>query len=156
MEPAAVQNRGDTLGNIHPSEQLYFSMFPNDSSPTFRRFLLFVVYNTIQNEDGITLNKIKWKLGNEYSFHGDDVEIAINALSNAKIFNAVSKYHLHPKKESGRSQSGRRDGRDRGKQDSETQPIIHLRVRKEGKAQIGAWIDALLRDHPEYVKIMKA
>lgn len=121
------------------AETLYFSMFPVDSTDEFRRFLLYVVYTAICEDDGITVNKIKWKLNNELSLKPDDIEIAINALSNPRLFNAVSKFHV----------------RGRKRRDPEKE-IVHLRLRKNQQGVIQAWVSRLLEEYPEYRNISSA
>jgi len=115
-------------------EQLYFSMFPVDSTPKFRRFLLYVVYTTIKENSGITTNKIQWKLDNDYALKVADIEIAINALSNPRIFNAVSKFHLKQKA-------------------GEEKQVIHLRLRRNRQELIQSWMDRVLEDFPEYAEM---
>lgn len=133
MDTNGIQQRA----NI--GETLYFSMFPGESTEEFRRFLLYTVYTMIREEDGITVNKLKWNLNSEFSMKADDIEIAINALSSPKIFNAVSKFHLR--------------GRNKQTQDKE---IVHLRLRKNQQVIIQSWIKRLLEEFPQYENISSA
>lgn len=125
--------------SVDIGETLYFSMFPVESPDEFRRFLLYTVYTTICEDDGITVNKLKWNLNNEFAMKADDIEIAINALSSPKIFNAVSKFHLR--------------GRKKQTQDKE---IVHLRLRKNQQDIIQSWVERLLERFPEYENISSA
>lgn len=123
--------------SITAAEQLYFSMFPSENTEKFRRFLLYVVFNTIRENDGITLNRLQWKLHNEFTFEASDVEIAVNALSNQRIFNAVSKFHLPQRRG---TESARR--------------IVHLRLRKTEQELVESWVASVLADCPEYSQMV--
>lgn len=125
--------------HLSKSEQLYFSMFPTDSTEKFRKFLLFMVFNAIKADDGVTLNKLQWQLNTDLSFSGPDVEIAVNALANQSIFHAISKYHL-PKKKG---------------QEKQRQQVIHLRLRKDRQNLVGSWVETLLVEYPEYSGFLK-
>tara|TARA_Y100001973_G_C5145370_1_gene305129 strand:- start:616 stop:1032 length:417 start_codon:yes stop_codon:yes gene_type:complete len=131
-----VQAAQEIASRVHTAEQLYFNMFPSENTEKFRRFLLYVVYTTIKENSGITTNKLQWRLDNEFSLKPEDVEIAVNALANRRIFGAVSKYHL----------------RNRPQQESNRQ-IIHLRLRKNKQDVIGAWSDYVSNDCPELAEI---
>ena len=133
-KPTSVSSTLDS--RVDAAEQLYFSMFPSENAEKFRRFLLYVVYSTVCANEGITLNKIQWKLDNDFALKNADVEIAVNALSNPRIFNAISKFHLK-----------RVDNDMNGRQ------VIHLRQRKRNKDLIGAWQNRVLKDFPEYAKM---
>jgi len=122
------------LSRSDTAEQLYFSMFPSESTEKFRRFLLYVVYTTIKENSGITTNKIQWRLDNEYALKEADIGIAINALSNPVIFNAISKFHLK-----------RKEGEDK--------QVIHLRLRRSRQGLIQSWMDRVLEDFPEYAEM---
>lgn len=135
MESKVPEVKETMLSRIEAAEKLYFSMFPTESTEKFRRFLLYVVLVTVREDDGITSNKIQWKLNNEFAFEASDVEIAVNALSNPRIFNAISKFHL------------------KRKQGAEARQIIHLRLRKENQELIEAWEKSILSDNPEYAEM---
>lgn len=115
------------------AESLYFNMFEEYKTEHFRRLLMYVVYKTIANDPGITLSKLQWMLSEDFAFSENDVETAVSAISNKRIFNAVSKYHL---KRSGRT-------------------IIHLRLRKNCQELINAWISGIENSYPEF-KAIKA
>lgn len=133
MEPMAPNMKDDQMtSRIAAAEQLYFSMFPSERPEKFCRFLLFSVFSTVRGDEGITVNKVQWKLNNELSFDKGDVEIAVNALSSQRIFNAISKYQLRRKKGNGE------------------RTIIHLRPRKENQELIEAWEEYILNMYPEY------
>jgi hypothetical protein len=132
-KPTSVSSTLDS--RVDSAEQLYFSMFPSENADKFRRFLLYVVYFTVCENNGITLNKIQWKLDNDFALKNADVEIAVNALSNPRIFNAISKFHL------------KRVDNDACKQ------VVHLRQRKRNKDLINAWCDRVLKEFPEYAKM---
>ena len=119
--------------NVCELEKLYFSLFPTTSAESFRKLLLFVVYSTIKNNDGITLNKLQWSLNSDFSFEETDVDITVNALSNKRIFGAISKFHINRRK-------GKQDSRD----------VVHLRLRKDNSNVIDSWIVKMLTEHPEY------
>lgn len=138
MESKVPEVEETMLSRIEAAEKLYFSMFPTESTEKFRRFLLYVVLVTVREDDGITSNKIQWKLNNEFAFEASDVEIAVNALSNPRIFNAISKFHLKRK----RGDTGRQ--------------IIHLRLRKENQDLIEAWEASVLAEFPEYLEMNKS
>lgn len=124
---------------VRTAETLFLSMFPEESGEEFRRFLLFAVYKTIQNQNNITVNKLKWKLNRELAFKDHDIDIAVSALSNPNIFNALSNFHV-PK----------RKIRDAEKE------VVHLRLRKDCQDLIEHWANELLQSYPEYSTVASA
>lgn len=135
MESKMPQSAEQELSRIQAAESLYFNMFPAERPEKFRRFLLYVVYNAVQENDGITLNKLQWKLNNDFGFDAADIEIAINALSNKRIFDAISKFHL------------------RRQQGSNGRQIVHLRLRKENPSLIDSWMADAIANNPEYAEM---
>lgn len=122
-------------------DTLYMTLFPKEGADEHRRFLLYVVYHTIVQEEGITVNKIKWKLNRDLSFNSDDIDIALHALSNARFFNAISKFHVKAR------------GKHQHKKANEN---VHLRLRKGNQAVIESWSAELLDKYPEYSSIISA
>lgn len=103
-------------------------MFKSEiQNPEYKNLLLFTVFNEIRIGP-TTLRKLQWKMQNEHSFEPHDVDIAVNALSHPKMFNAISKFHV----------SGNRHN------------TVILRLRPDNQELIEEWLGGVLQNHPEY------
>jgi len=129
----------DTERQAQIAETLYFSLFPMERPTEFKRLLLLTVYSKIKASEGITVNKLKWILKTELAMSSEDIDIALQALCNPRLFYAVSKFNMAVKK-----------GENKRKK------IIHLRLRKDNQHVISHWIDQLLETFPEYKNISSA
>jgi len=54
--------------------------------------ILFIVYQTIRANSGITLNQLRWLLFNEYLFTEASTTAAVGVLSSSTLFGAVHKW----------------------------------------------------------------
>jgi hypothetical protein len=125
--------------NIYDIEQLYLSMFSKEGISKNRILILLKVYDHVRLHNGITLNKLQWTLKNVYSFPEDDVEIAVNALSNVSMFDAISKYHVN------------------GKNKTSQKPIVHLRTKKDDEhSLISEWQEKVVNKYSEFKIILNS
>ena len=112
---------------------LYSSLFPVSSNVEFKALLLYVVWITIKKNPGITENKLKWLLNNQFSFEETNIDLALSALTNPSIFNCVSKFQHTLKK-------SKRD-------------VTHLRPKKEQMESMGLWEEYLTKNNPSLAEL---
>lgn len=122
--------------NVNVMEQVVFNLFRHTSTEQYKRFVIRIVHETITENNGITLNQLKVKLKASLLFNGDDVEAAVAALSNQKLFGSVSKFEVPVRKLHGTHRSSSKPA--------------HLRP-KQGTEFWNAWTLKQNEEHPEHV-----
>ena len=85
--------------NIEELERKAFLLFKSKCTKDYKRLVIYLVYATVKQNPGISLNKLAFALNSEYNIDSDSVNSAVGALSSSEIFKAISSYTL-PKEKS--------------------------------------------------------
>lgn len=108
--------------------ELFPALFRDYRNEDFRSLLLFVVWTTIKENPGITENKLKWTLTQNYAFSDADINLALSSLVNSQMFNSVSRFE-HTHRQSGRT-------------------IVHLRPKKSRLPEMHNVEKLLIKTNP--------
>jgi hypothetical protein len=108
--------------------ELFPALFPVYKNEDFRSLLLFVVWTTIKENPGITENKLKWTLTQNYAFSEEDINLALSSLVNSQMFDSVSRFE-HTHRQSGRT-------------------VVHLRPKKSRLLEMQKIEKLLIKTNP--------
>ena len=101
--------------NIEELERKAFLLFKSECTEDYKRLVIYLVYATVKQNPGISLNKLAFALSSEYNIDSDSVNSAVGALSSSEIFHAITSYTLPKEK-------------------SQTQPTL-LRIARKAKSK---------------------
>jgi hypothetical protein len=117
------------INTIRAKEKFVFNLLNPEDRPG-KTTLLYIVFKTIENNTGITLNQLRWILDAEYMIPNDVVSSAVAALTSKSLFNCVSRWQ--PPKAAGQPRND----------------AVHLRIRKDCE-EFSRWHADALKEFPE-------
>lgn len=101
-------------------EKKAFVLFRDDCAEDFKRFVIYLVFKSIENNEGISRSRLEQILLTEYSLDSEVVNAALGALTSSEIFDSVSAYQVQKLKK---------------------QPIM-LRLKRDLN-KLNAWLDTI-------------
>ena len=111
--------------SVSELEKKAFVLFRDECTEDFKRLVIYLVFKSIENNAGITRNKLYQTLLTEYSFDTETVNAALGALTSKEIFDSVSAYKVEKIK---------------------TQPIM-LRLKRD-LVKLRAWLNTVKITNP--------
>ena len=111
--------------SVSELEKKAFVLFRDECTEDFKRLVIYLVFKSIENNAGITRNKLYQTLLTEYSFDTETVNAALCALTSKEIFDSVSAYKVEKIK---------------------TQPIM-LRLKRD-LVKLRAWLNTVKITNP--------
>lgn len=112
------------MDTLEAKEKFSFNLLhPEDRA--FDITVLYMVYRTIEQNQSITLNQLRWMLYHEYMLQNTVVDGAVASLTSKSLFDCVSRW-TPPRKND----------------------TIHLRTRK-GSAAFDEWLSRNTAERPE-------
>lgn len=121
------------MNSIQAKEKFAAGLMRQASAENYTSIVLYIVYKTIEANDNITLNQLRWALGAEYLLKDDVIDGAVASLTSKSIFNCVKRYQ--PPRAKVRTISGAKP--------------VHLRAIKQDVGEFKTWLAALLITQPE-------
>jgi hypothetical protein len=128
------------MDTLQAKEKFSFNLL----HPTERAFdvtVMFIVYKTIERNNSITLNQLKWLLQTEYMLDGQVVDGAVASLTSKTLFNSVSRWALSGKTpvNGNRAQQAKRNA-----------GTVHLRAKTEDSPEFTKWLERAMQEYPEF------
>ena len=117
----------DAVGNPADARtQIAFNLMSGDDRA--RPTIMFIVYETIKQNEKITLNQLRWLMTAEFLVPENTVDAAVASLASASLFRVISKWWSPDKPE-----------------------VIWLRARPASEMDISflRWIASLYNEFPE-------
>ena len=121
------------MNSIQAKEKFAECLMRPDVNAKYTSTILYIVYRTIEANENITLNQLRWTLGAEYLLKDEVIEGAVASLTSKSIFGCVRRYQ--PPRNKLRSVNG-------------CQPV-HLRAIPLTECDFKKWLTELLNTTPE-------
>lgn len=126
------------MDNSQAKQQLAMLMMNQSQVEEFKPALIYMVFKTIEANNNITLNQLRWTLNTEYMLNPREIEGAVACLTSNSLFGCVSRYQ--PPRRKMRSRIG--------------DTPVHLRARQDQSCDFMRWVTELLSRTPALLEFV--
>src|SRR5476651_2466850 len=116
------------MNDIQAKEKLASSLMRPEDREQYTSTILYMVFRTIEANDNITLNQLRWTLSAEYLLRDEVIEGAVASLTSKSIFNCVRRYQKP---------------RSKLRSATDSQPV-HLRACADKPQEFSSWLNNLM------------
>ena len=126
------------MNSLEAKAKFSANLMQSPDQSAFSTTILYMVYKTIEANDNITLNQLRFVLNAEYMLREETIEAAVASLTSKSLFDCVGRWQPRRSKQTAVE-----------KQDSGA-ARVHLRVHKEC-LEFNTWLASTLKSNPELV-----